>query len=105
MPVSITSRYYGLEIFQAEDAEGEKHPTIALRSNPPLAPTAGMYRHTLIGLETLEYLAWRYYGLSEAWWRIAEVNPVAFPLDLTPGTPVSVPSASEVGRVPRTRKV
>ncbi len=118
MPVSITSRYTNAPIYDATDAQGESHPTVAIRpSTPPApgttlairpstppAPGTTLYQHILIGAETMEYLAWRYYGSSSSWWRIAEANPLVFPLDPPAGAAIAIPSAGDVGRIERTRR-
>jgi hypothetical protein len=57
----------------------------------------------LTGVESLEYLAWRFYGRSTAWWQIADANALVFPLDYRAGTSVALPQPSGVGRVLRTR--
>jgi hypothetical protein len=105
MPVSSSSRYAGLPVYDAINAHGQVRPTIAMRPPQPLDPDTSLYKHTLIGSETLEYLAWRYYGSSMAWWRIAEANQsgLVFPLDLQPGEIVAIASSNDVGRVRRTR--
>ncbi len=104
MPVSITSRYTNAPIYDATDAQGESHPTVAIRPSTPPAPGTTLYQHILIGAETMEYLAWRYYGSSSSWWRIAEANPLVFPLDPPAGAAIAIPSAGDVGRIERTRR-
>ena len=103
MAVSITSRYRGLEVYDAPDATGAVHPTVAIRRHVP--PPAGSvdYHHRVTGIEDIEYLAWRFHGDSEIWWRIADANPPAFPLDLRPGDALSVPTISGFGRIDRER--
>ncbi len=101
MPVDITSRYWAL---QSYEAPGEAGPSAAL----PIRPNAevakdDLVNHRLTGVESIEYLAWRYYDRSAAWWRIADANPLAFPLDYRPGATVGVPPGRAVGRVVRTR--
>lgn len=105
MPVTSSSRYFGLAVYDAVNAHGESHPTIAIRPSQPFYPDISLYKHTLIGSETLEYLAWRYYGSSLAWWRIAETNQsgLVFPLDLQPGEVVAIAASDDIGRVRRTR--
>jgi hypothetical protein len=103
MPVSSNSRYFGLAVFDAPDSRGESHPSIALRLAPPSGPTV-VYQHTVATLETLEYLAWRCFHSSEAWWRIADANPPVFPLDWRPGNVVVLPVTNDRGRVERTRR-
>lgn len=103
MPVSSNSRYFGLPVFDAPDSEGESHPSIAMRGAPAGQPPV-VYQHTVSALETLEYLAWRCYHSSEAWWRIADANPPIFPLDWRPGSVVALPVTTERGRAERTRR-
>lgn len=103
MPVSLTSRYTGVPVQDVTNAQGEVHPTIMVRPFTPPGPDTTLYRHTLVGLETIEYLAWRFYGSSSDWWRIAEANPLVFPLDLSSGMVVAIPSPTDVGRIERTR--
>ncbi|HEY4240003.1 MAG TPA: hypothetical protein VGM88_09320 [Kofleriaceae bacterium] len=90
MPVSPTSRYYGL-------AAG------ALRPLPDQSNVGG-YKHRVTALENIEYLAWRYFGHSEDYWRILDANPTRFPLDLKPSEQLLVPVGADVGLVLRTRK-
>lgn len=104
MPVSSTSRYVGLPIYDAIDDHGVSRPTVGLRPSAPAAPGTAMYRHLVTGTETIEYLAFRYYGSSDSWWRIAEANGLVFPLDLVPGMTVNIPGAGEVGLIVRTRR-
>jgi hypothetical protein len=104
MPISITSRYYKLLVYDATSAAGTSHPTVAIRSSTPPAPGTTVYRHTVSGVETMEYLAWRYYGDSKMWWRIAEANPPRFPLDLPTATPLNIPRANDLGTVVRDRR-
>jgi nucleoid-associated protein YgaU len=103
MPVSLTSRYGKVPVHRATDADGTSRPTIGIRPTAPPPPTTAVYRHVLTGAETLEYLAWRYYGRSDAWWRIAEANRLVFPLDFPTGRAVEVASPNDVGRIERTR--
>ena len=56
------------------------HPAIPARPVPPPAdPTATPYFHTVVAGETIELLAFRYFGSSAAWWLIADANPTALP--------------------------
>jgi hypothetical protein len=104
MPVSNTSRYFGLAVYEAEDSDQISHPTVAIRPTTPLVEGATFYRHPITGVEDIEYLAWRYYGSSDSWWRIAEANELVFPLDLKPGMTLNIPAPGDIGRVVRTRR-
>jgi hypothetical protein len=103
MPVSLSSRYSGQPIFDASDAQGKTHPTIAIRPYVSPPPGTVVYNHILVGDEDMEYLAWRYFGSSSAWWQIADTNPLVFPLDPDSGSPVAIAGPGEVGFVQRTR--
>lgn len=102
MPVPLNSRYHGLPVHDAPGADGTERPAVAIRPGPS-EPTEAAYNHLLTGAEGMEYLAWRFFGSSQAWWRIADANPLVFPTDLRPGTALAIPGAADVGRVRRTR--
>ncbi len=104
MPVSITSRYYRSAVYDATDPNGVSHPTVAIRVPTPPAAGTTLYRHLVTGVETLEHLAWRYYGDSSLWWRIAEANDIQFAPDLSPGMNLNIPAVSDLGTVVRTRR-
>ena len=101
MPVSINSRYAPRDAYPAAAADGTVRPTLPIRRTP--AATGGTYRHRATGCEDLEYLSWRYLRASEAWWLLADVNPVAFPLDVGPGAVLEVPLGERLDRTDRTR--
>jgi len=103
MSVSSSSRYANLPVFDAPDAAGVSHPTIAMRL-ATTTPPAATYQRTVAVLDTLETLAWACYHSSTAWWRIADANPPVFPLDWHPGDVVVIPLAPDSGLVQRTRK-
>jgi nucleoid-associated protein YgaU len=103
MPVGPTSRYRLLPVALEPDAVGVAHPAIPARRLPPEDPTATTYFHTVVASETIELLAFRYFGTGTAWWLIADANPTAFPLDLAPGTVLAIPADASPGRVERTR--
>lgn len=102
MPVDIRSRYWALQPYEAPTGEGPT-PTLPIRPNDPPDPD-DLIAHRLSGVETIEYLSWKYYGRSAVWWRIADANPLAFPLDHNPGVPVRIAPAGSINRVVRTRR-
>lgn len=102
MAVNVKSRYWRLAPLEAP---GTDEATAALPMRPqPSLPNSTPVKHMLTGNESLEYLAWRFYGRSEAWWHVADANPLVFPLDYRPGISVALPQSSHIGRVLRTRK-
>jgi hypothetical protein len=103
MPLPITSRYRTLAVHEAPDAAGDLHPTIPIRRHEPPPTPSVTYRHRMSGAEDIEYLAWRFLGDGESWWRIADENSVRFPLDFRPGDAVAIASRDDVGLVIRER--
>lgn len=103
MAVGITSRYRGLDTYEATDANGVVHPTVAIRRYAPPPADAINYQHRVTGVEGVEYLSWRFYGNSETWWRIADANPARFPLSLRAGDVEAIPASGSSGRIDRER--
>ncbi|MFL6120432.1 hypothetical protein [Actinophytocola sp.] len=103
MTVGITSRYRGLDTYDATDANGVVHPTVAIRRYTPPPADAVDYQHQVTGVEGVEYLAWRFYGNSEVWWRIADANPARFPLSLRPGDVEAIPAGGASAVLDRER--
>jgi nucleoid-associated protein YgaU len=79
------------------------HATIPARPRPRQEADTSPYFHTLVAGETIEQLAWRYLGSSDAWWQIADANPTQFPTAFEPGAVVAVPTSASTGQVERTR--
>jgi nucleoid-associated protein YgaU len=103
MPVGLRSRYRAVPVAIEPDAAGVPHAAIPARPVPPRDPDATPYFHTVVAGETIELLAFRYLGSSEAWWLIADANPTAFPGALEPGSAIVIPTDASPGRVERTR--
>ena len=103
MPPGLRSRYRGLPVATEPDAAGVWHAAIPARPVPPPDPTATPYYHTVVAGETIELLAFRYLGSSDAWWLIADANPPGAAWALEPGTQLVIPTDAAPGRVERTR--
>jgi nucleoid-associated protein YgaU len=101
MPVSLSSRYAGLTAAPAPDGGPAGLP---IRRHRTLAPSTPRTQYRITGAETLESIAARYFGRSEEWWRIADANPLKFPLDWRPGDVLTITSAEDPGRVVRDRR-
>ncbi len=101
MPVNSTSRYAGLSPYNVVDADGVTHATLPLRSQP--LPPAGSFTVPLTGVDSVESLAARHLGGSDFWWRIADANPLVFPLDLRPGALITVPATADAALIVRER--
>ena len=96
MPVSRYSRYHGLP-----QVEQGGVVSLALRPATPGETPGDSIAHVLIGGETFDLLAARYYGRADLWWRIADANPKRFPLDWRPGETVIIPPIRIATRVAR----
>ncbi|MGE3620671.1 MAG: hypothetical protein AB7L84_09425 [Acidimicrobiia bacterium] len=101
MPTDQTSRYRHEAPHHAPDSSGTPRAAVPARWGTG-GPTAIVY-HTIAAGETFEVLAHRHLGSSALWWRIADANPRLFPLALTPGTVVAIPTGNAVAGPPRTR--
>lgn len=105
MPVSARSRYALSAPMQAPDADGEPRTALPIRRHEGVPASSARYAHLVTGAESLEYLAWRYQGSSEGWWRLADANPLRFPLDWRPGDQLDVASGGNApGLVTRDRR-
>ncbi len=86
VPQSFSSRYAGLAPVAVDDR-------ISLAQRPPgadpLPPDSIL--HTVVGAETLDLLAFQYYGREDLWWRIADANPSLAPFTLTAGQVIAIP--------------
>lgn len=123
MPVSLYSRYYGLEPVTLDGVTSLSQRLLTTRVSEPDSLV-----HTIVGGETLDQLAARYYGRADLWWRIADANPgilpadeqasdgeqaaegdhpvlkpgqVRFPLDWRPGDKLIIPPLRVATRTPR----
>lgn len=105
MTVSISSRYRTLGVIDAPDAAGVLHPTVPIRRHDPVSQARSVYNHRVTGAEVIDYLAWRTLGAGEQWWRLADANRLAFPLDLVPGQALSLPAREVVGMLPSRERV
>jgi hypothetical protein len=96
MPVSIYSRYYGLDVVSVDG-----QVSLAQRVAEPPETFPDALTHTLVGGETPDQLAKLYYGREDLWWRIADANPGRFPLDWQPGDTLVIPPIRVATRTPR----
>ena len=70
------SRYRNCEVIETNGQTGYgRRGCEAIQTYPD------QLEHTIIGNETLDMLAAKYYGRASLWWRIADANPGRFPLE------------------------
>ncbi len=96
MPISRFSRYYGLDVLRSNGK-------VSLMQRPAIESEAmpDSITHVLIGGETVDQLAKRYYGREDLWWRIADANPARHPLDWRAGDRLVIPPIRIATRVAR----
>ena len=86
MPGSSFSRYRDVAVIEVDGRRALAQRTQRL----PLS-VSGAAEHVVVGGETLDMLAARYYGREELWWRIADANPTRCLFDLLPGDRLLIP--------------
>jgi nucleoid-associated protein YgaU len=86
MPGNAFSRYRDVPVIEVD---GQR----ALAQRRPRLPVTvtGAAEHVVVGGETLDLLAARYYGREALWWQIADANPTRCVFDLTPGERLLIP--------------
>jgi len=96
MALSLYSRYRALGTVVVDD-----RVSLAQRPAPdaPLPPDSII--HTVIGRETLDLIAWKYYGREDLWWRIADANPGVAPMALESGQLLAIPPLRVATRTER----
>lgn len=96
MAVSIYSRYYNLPSLEAMDKVA-----LQQRPLPRQQEFTDSIEHMIVGQETLDQLAKKYYGREDLWWRIADANPNVFPSEWKAGDKVIIPPIRVATRMPR----
>jgi nucleoid-associated protein YgaU len=96
MTTSIYSRYYKTALIEIEG-----RLTRAQRLPAPPGEYTDSLVHRIVGNETLDQLAKKYYGREELWWRIADANQAKFPWDWQAGDVLIIPPIRVATRIPR----
>ena len=81
------SRYEKCVVYR--DGDGE---SLGMRRMIDTTPRYDDRFHTVIDGDRLELLAHRYLVDFKLWWVICDYNDIFFPLELTPGTMLRIPS-------------
>lgn len=103
MPVKPDSRHANLPIKQTVGPDGTLRSTITLRLGQA-EPTEPLTQHRLVQGETLDQLAFRYFGDERLWWRILDANPLVYPLDIPVGQILTIPAPGPATRITRARR-
>ena len=86
MSTSLFSRYHGLPVIEVDG----RRAVVQRRGRLPVTVDGGA-TPVVVGGETFDLLARRYYGSEELWWRIADANPVERLFALGPGDVLAIP--------------
>jgi hypothetical protein len=78
-----TSRYYGAPTAVHTGEGGRPVPHLRPRLLPPAESFAVIGVHVVTDGERPDLLSYQHLGDAEAWWRIADANPVLAPDELT----------------------
>lgn len=101
MPVPQGSRFAGLPLLEVTAPDGTRRHVIGLRLTATGA--AGEQTHRVRQGEAVDLIARRRLGDEQLWWRLLDVNPLRYPLDLTPGEQLSLPEPGPATRANRAR--
>jgi nucleoid-associated protein YgaU len=86
MAATIYSRYWGLQPVTVLGVV-----SLAQRPMPPAQDYPDALQHRVVASETLDQLAFKYYGREDLWWRIADANGLSTITDCAPGDSLIVP--------------
>lgn len=101
MPVPQGSRFAGLPVFEVTAPDGTRRHVIGLRLTA--TGTAGEQTHRVRQGEAVDLIARGRLGDEKSWWRLLDVNPLRYPLDLVPGEQLRLPEPGRATRANRAR--
>lgn len=85
------SRYRDCIVYQ----DGEMQ-FLGARSQIDVSPQPDDRFHIVVEGDRIDLLAYRYLGDPTLWWVIGDFNDIAFPLELTVGATLRIPSLERV---------
>jgi hypothetical protein len=101
MPITQNSRFAELPILEVTAPDGGRRHVIGLRLRATGEP--GGETHRVRQGDAIDLIARRRLGDEQLWWRVLDVNPLRYPLDLTPGEQVRLPDLGQATRATRAR--
>src|SRR5258706_14428092 len=104
MPVKPDSRFSTLSVLRVLTPDGTFREVVALRLELP-PNGARLNRHLVTQGETVDLLSQRFYGDEGLWWRILDVNPEVYPLDVQAGDMLNLPNPGPATSITRARRV
>ena len=101
MPVPRGSRFAELPVFQVVGPDGRPRQVFGLRLVTDTEP--GTRVHRVTHGEGVDLVARRQLGDEGLWWRLLDVNPVRYPLDVDAGDTLRLPDRTIATRANRAR--
>jgi len=101
MPVPQSSRFAGLPVLEVTAPDGSRRHVIGLRLRT--TGEAGAETHRVRQGDAIDLIARRRLGDEQLWWRVLDVNPLRYPLELTPGEQIRLPDPGQATRASRAR--
>ena len=102
MPIPQSSRFAGLPVLEVTAPDGSRRHVVGLRLQATAEP--GAETHRVRQGDAIDLIARRRLGDEQLWWRVLDVNPLRYPLDLTPGEQVRLPDPGLATRANRARR-
>jgi len=101
MPIPQSSRFAGLPTFEVTAPDGSRRRVLGLRLRA--TGDAGPGTHRVRQGDAIDLIARRRLGDERLWWRVLDVNPPRYPLDLAPGEQLRLPDQAQATRAGRAR--
>lgn len=101
MPITQSSRFAGLPVLEVTAPDGSRRDVLGLRLRATGA--AGPQTHRVRQGDAIDLVARRRLGDEQLWWRVLDVNPLRYPLDLSPGEQLRLPDPGQATRASRAR--
>lgn len=86
------SRYAGNKTIAGRAYASWRDPTAEDFLGPDILDGVETITHVVVTGDRLDSIANRYYGDAEHWWVIALSNRIMFPLSLSPGRKLKIPT-------------
>lgn len=103
MPVKPDSRFANLPVIAVTTPDGSQRNVIELRLQGQVlsAPTTA-YR--VRDGDSPDFIARKFLGDEHLWWRILDVNPEVYPLDIKAGDALELPKQGSATTISRARR-
>jgi hypothetical protein len=101
MPAAPGSRFADLPVYEVTGPDGAPRHVLGLRLTAAAEP--GRAAHRVTHGEGPDLIARRHLNDEQLWWRVLDVNPLRYPLDLPAGELLRLPEPGSATRASRAR--